>query len=244
MKIYHGTHYKNLNTILKSGLTPRKDKEGNWEKYPSHSQMIYLSLAYPFYFALSAGEKISKGVVIEIDTEQLDENNFYPDEDFVFQKLEQQGQEGAEHTDIKENIESYQEYWEMSLNCFGGFCYKGTIPPSAFTKYCIVDFKQRKKLSFEMLQPIISLLNYKLRGDTYEGLVKWCFGYIPTLPYIEDIIDLDDINNIIKELPKDTSKQIKDILNFNKETLEQKEERNIIWRKESEDRTGIKVITL
>ena len=54
--------------------------------------MVYLTTAYPFYFALNASQDDSNAVVFEIDAGRLKQDNFYPDEDiaFLIQRIEQQ----------------------------------------------------------------------------------------------------------------------------------------------------------
>ncbi len=65
MKLYHGCSVEHLRSILLNGLSPRADKKSNWKKAPSRSDMVYLTAAYPFYFALK-----HKGIVavVEIDS--------------------------------------------------------------------------------------------------------------------------------------------------------------------------------
>ena len=53
MKLYHGCSVENLRSILLNGLRPRGYTKSNWRKTPSRSDMVYLTAAYPFYFALS-----------------------------------------------------------------------------------------------------------------------------------------------------------------------------------------------
>jgi hypothetical protein len=53
MKLYHGCSFENLRSIMTTGLHPRLEKKSNWKKAPSRPDMVYLTVAYPFYFALS-----------------------------------------------------------------------------------------------------------------------------------------------------------------------------------------------
>jgi hypothetical protein len=52
MKLYHGCSANDLLSIMTNGLCPRSDKKSNWKKNPSRPDMVYLTVAYPFYFAL------------------------------------------------------------------------------------------------------------------------------------------------------------------------------------------------
>src|SRR3990172_3590894 len=113
MKLYHGTKYKFLDIILKYGLAPRTDKKSNFEDLPSHPEMVYLSTAYPWYYAVLTEEGLGKGVVFEIDLDILDPSKLYPDEDFIVQTLNEQNKEQEiEHSDIRENLLLYQAYWQ------------------------------------------------------------------------------------------------------------------------------------
>jgi hypothetical protein len=47
MKLYHGTSARLLKSALKHGLRPRLHADSNWEKNPSHPQMVYLSTCLP-----------------------------------------------------------------------------------------------------------------------------------------------------------------------------------------------------
>jgi hypothetical protein len=57
MRFYHGTSARRLTTILKDGIRPRLKTASNWEKMPSRPDMVYLTVAYPLYFAMNPNEK-------------------------------------------------------------------------------------------------------------------------------------------------------------------------------------------
>ena len=140
MKIYYGTDHNYLSTILSKGITPRQDETGSWRNHPSHEEMVYLSVTYPFYIGLSAGVgDIRTGVVFEIELDRLDKSNLYPAEDYIFQALKEKGRK-VELQDIKENLFAYQEYWQNSLEGLGNICHHGTIEPVAITRFCVIDF--------------------------------------------------------------------------------------------------------
>ena len=98
MKLYHGTTIRHLDSILAHGLRPRNDASGHWEQFPSRPDMVYLTSAYPFFFATHTGDEDENGnrrpekLVVEIDSTRLDQRLLYPDEDFVAQLI-------AQHTD-------------------------------------------------------------------------------------------------------------------------------------------------
>ncbi len=85
MKLYHGTSKQALEGILKEGILPRKEGVCNWEKYPSSPKMVYLTVAYPFYFGLVHASKSEEIVVLEIDSDLLATSKLYPDEDYLSQ---------------------------------------------------------------------------------------------------------------------------------------------------------------
>ena len=109
--LYHGTSTKYLDDILSKGITPRHNKGiGNWSGNPSHPLMVYLSDAYPVYFAQQSvnaynekncdSEK-DEPVVLEVivDTKRL-----YPDEDFLeqYHRIAPQWKDAVEKTTMQE----------------------------------------------------------------------------------------------------------------------------------------------
>jgi hypothetical protein len=179
MKLYHGTSTKRLDEILKHGLRPRKGRKckSNWKEYPSRTDMVYLTSAYPFYFAASAAGKGEDPVVFEIDTTLLEEGNFFPDEDFISQGMK----DIANHDKYRENLELYQHHWELSVEKLGNCCYKGVIPAKAITRYCILS-KKRSDLLIQMLDPSISIMNFMVLGTWYNNFVSYMFGDLELIP--------------------------------------------------------------
>jgi len=71
MRLYHGTNSLFVEKCLKTGIAPRGFKKTNWKDYPSRSDLVYLTDAYPFYFAICATKKKNQNpVVLEIDADQ------------------------------------------------------------------------------------------------------------------------------------------------------------------------------
>ena len=223
MKLYHGTKYKFLETILKQGLTPRKAKESNWDELPSHPEMVYLSTAYPWYYAVPTEEGLGKGVVFEIDLERLDTSNLYPDEDFIVQGIsdEQRKKWGlpndnfAKTMKIRNSIEDYKTNWKTSINALGNVCYKGIIPPESITRYCVVDFKKRVELYFDVGDPVISIGNYGFLGEHYRRLVEWFFGDCKNYPTKNPIVIPNDLTKQERE-----TKYYKDLIKMAKNQKE------------------------
>ena len=183
MLLYHGTSSKHLSRILRDGLTPRGRRRTNWAKVPSRPDMVYLTTAYPFYFAMNVTTKTHQPVVIEIDSEMLDKDLFYPDEDFIYQALlHAKPEDHKEHTYVRVFLRLYQEHWRTSLQHLGNCCYQGPIPVSAIRRYCRFDPNARPELAWRMMDPTISLLNFEICGADYTGLVAWMFGDVDELP--------------------------------------------------------------
>jgi len=215
MKIYHGTAMKFTKEILAEGIQPRSvsKMESNWEDYPSHSGMVYLSTAYPFYFALTHSAKSRKVVTFEVDLDKLDKRKLYPDEDFISQSC----RDVPNHEYYRNNLSKYQQFWSDSLAGIGNVAYKGTIKREWITRYCVFDLKARPHLAMDFLDPTITILNYRFLAWRYLGLVKWMFGDVELLPQITSANPM----NVLRE----------DGMPGHREH----------FMKESKDRTGIKV---
>lgn len=191
-RMYHGTAFINASKIFKQGITPRGNRKGNWDKYVSRDSTVYLTVAYPFYFAEQAVWSIKKdqAIVFEIDLTMLDQRLLYPDEDFISQAFN----DIENHEHYKQTIEQYRDCWALSVEHLGSCCYKGMIPKKAFTRTCRVDFDKRRELWMAVMDPTISLMNYKFCGDKYRDMIAWFFGDIELLPQVEQAkIYPDDI---------------------------------------------------
>jgi hypothetical protein len=226
MKLYHGCSVENLRSILVNGLCPRLEKKSNWTKAPSRSDMVYLTVAYPFYFALSHKGTVA---VVEIDTKGLSRKRFYPDEDFIALALSRQDVKelDAVHGQSRDSLETYQHGWKLSLGYLGNCCYQGTIPPSGVTRYCLFDPKARPELAAEMRDdPLVNLTNYATMGESYRRLVAWMFGDRKVLPMVADT------KQQLESMQRST---------IGADFIEAAEKRLALWKKESRDRTGIHV---
>ena len=227
MKLYHGCSAKDLHSIMTNGLRPRQDKQSNWKKNPSRPDMVYLTVAYPFYYAL-CHEGIAG--VVEIEATGLDRERFFPDEDFLTNAFSSQaGQELPPHRkeEIREMLHTYGDYWQESLRFQGNCCYQGTIQRGYITRYCIFDPKARPALEFEIAgDPCINLDNYAMKGKSYQQLVAWMFGDRKVLPMVAEAKELIES---FRDSPA------------NVEYLEEARKSLALWKKESRDRTGIEV---
>jgi hypothetical protein len=227
MKLYHGCSAKDLASIMSNGLCPRLEKQSNWKENPSRSDTVYLTVAYPFYFAL-CHEGLA--AVVEIAAGGLDRTKLFPDEDFVTNVLAMRdGQELCPYQkkDIWHILHTYGAYWKESLRFQGNCCYQGTISPHYITRYCIFDPKARPALAEEISgDPLINLDNYSSKGKSYQQLVAWMFGDRKVLPMVAEA---KDVIESLRHSPLD------------REYLEDARKWLALWKKESRDRTGIDV---
>jgi hypothetical protein len=227
MKLYHGCAAKDLPSIMSNGLRPRWDKESNWKKNPSRPDMVYLTVAYPFWFALCHN---GLAAVVEIEARGLDRTRLFPDEDFLTNALAMR--DGVEHDpqrqeDIRVMLHSYGDYWKQSIRFQGNCCYQGTISPHHITRYCIFDPKARPALAAEISgDPLINLANYETKGKSYRQLVAWMFGDRKVLPMVAGTKELIDV---LRHSLLDA------------EYLENARKFLAMWKEESHDRTGIDV---
>jgi hypothetical protein len=227
MKLYHGCSAKDLPSIMTNGLCPRQDKQSNWEKNPSRPDMVYLTVAYPFYYALC-----QEGLagVVEIEATGLDRKRFFPDEDFLTNAITMHGGKELEpcwQEDIRDMLHIYGDYWKDSLRHLGNCCYQGTISPHYITRYCIFDPKTRPALAAEISgDPCINLGNYETKGKSYQQLVAWMFGDRKVLPMVAEAKEMIEVlrnSSLDAEYLEDAKKSL------------------ALWKKESRDRTGIDV---
>jgi hypothetical protein len=230
MKLYHGCSARRVPSILSKGLQPRFSGRSNWHDYPSRTDMVYLSQAYPFYYAINSGDA-EKCAVFEIDTSLLQPRLFHPDEDFVVQALVA-GNGGSVkdiHDEIRDDLETYQQHWRESLKRLGNCCYQGAIPPECITRYCIFHVSARPNLAMELLSPQISLRNYAVTGQHYRHLVEWMFGDRKLLPMVVWN------RNLVKQAHADVLERWKGLSFDPAKSLR-------MWERESTDRSGIEVL--
>jgi hypothetical protein len=227
MKLYHGCSAKDMPSIMTHGLCPRRDKQSNWKKNPSRPDMVYLTVAYPFYFAL-CHEGLAG--VVEIEASGLDRKRFLPDEDFLTNALAMQDGEELDpyrQEDIWVMLHTYGDYWKESVRLQGNCCYRGTISPDFITRYCIFDPKARPALAVEISgDPCINLTNYSTKGKSYRQLVAWMFGDRKELPMVAEAQEQIEL---LRHSPA------------NAEYLEYARQLVALWKDESRDRTGIDV---
>ena len=201
-KLYHGTSEIHLQDILENGLRPRGEHDGNWSEAPSRHDRVYLTDTYPLFFADMALVGDERSVVIEIDTDHLEEDNMRPDEDFIVQVLHAQGKLPND-IDIKQaaatfDVDGYAHEWEKSLLHLGNAAYVGTIPVEAITRIAIYKSKGPIIMGGD---PCITMTNHRLLAGHSRALIAWLFDGTP--PNNEHITEEQILAELEKQ-PDDT----------------------------------------
>lgn len=268
-KLYHGTSAKHLTAILTDGIKPREElqadgkvthRPGNWQEYPSIPDMVYLTTCYPLFFANTATEEAGEDLVVfEIDLDDLDHDNLFPDEDVISQSLLHEEQkedpditlEDVHNGVVETGIDSWQHLWERAMEVLGNVGHRGTIPPEKIKRYCVIHMdkmKGRWNLISSMMDPMIMPMNFQIKGWFYTQFVQWCFGDVDVLPHYtecENVLGSID-PKLLEKMKADNpelDEQIKAMGNH-AELAEHRVKAAKHWAEESENREGFEVVTL
>jgi hypothetical protein len=183
MILYHGTGLSMFNAIREAGcITPRlAGDSGNWSHtVRSADGFVYLTDTYPWYFAACTGEETL--AVLEVD---VDEDNLYPDEDFVAQVLTMV--EGGDLFDNTAGINplDYQHAWEDSLKYLGNVAHLGEIPYERVKRYALVSDPAFIGM---VVEPVIHIKAHQVLKERYQALNDLAFGKIDS--YVDPILQL------------------------------------------------------
>jgi hypothetical protein len=189
MKLYHGTSSKYLDNILKKGIKPRVNKKSNWSAQ-SQKEYVYLTDMYPLFFSLHATKtKKEKMIIIEIDSFKLDENMFYPDDDFIWWNMKKE----ISNITLEEAgalIKYNQKYWEGSLNTLGCMAYKDTVPVDSITRYIEIDINkmssQARMYIYGLCDVSVVPMAIAIRKPMAQDALQWLFGDNNLDEYIKD----------------------------------------------------------
>lgn len=184
MKLYHGTGERAAKLALVEGIKPRGEHgNSNWKRtIESNPNGVYLTDAYPLYFAFNAVKDGERAAVLEIDTDRLQEFFLVPDEDV----LEQAGRrvdgisgsmkQRTRYYRSQQKLHIASDTWKKSLEAMGTCTYLGTIPPEAITRVVYVDPKLAPTLVLSATDAMIILANYRFCGPKYRNLTNMLFG--------------------------------------------------------------------
>jgi hypothetical protein len=170
--LYHGTSAKNAHLAAFEGIHPRgKHGRTNWKRtVESNPDAVYLTDAYPLYFAINAAKDDDDYAVIQLDTEKLDQLWLVPDEDVMEQV-------GRGRDDVKGNMKQRTRWyrkrmnqnlatdnWKVSLQAMGTCASaRAPIPPEAITRIAYVP-RDAVQLAMEAGDAMIVLANYRFCG--------------------------------------------------------------------------------
>jgi len=183
--LYHGTALRHLPGIRREGIKPRGKLKGNWKhSVVSNPDNIYLTTAYPLYFAHNATKGDDDALmVLEIESEKLNLLNILPDEDFLEQATRKGGPAPLDKSMkvrthwYRRRLESFCHLWKDSVDGLGTCCYRGTIPVAAIERVAVMSQGAYHKLVLvDGHDPTIFLMNYKLLGDKYRDFVRRLFA--------------------------------------------------------------------
>ena len=201
MMLYHGTNGAWLDRIMQVGLRPRGTKgRSNWkDTVQSNPKCVYFTDSYAPYFAFNASRGTDPScAVIEVDSDRLDQDELFPDEDFLEQCS--RGGEGAYPGTMIQRTLHYRRrqfefcypctdpsseapttWWEASLKHLGTCSHRGPVPPDAITR--AVWWPRKDNGSMVMMwDPTITLMNQRIMGDRYKIMTRKLFdGAFSTL---------------------------------------------------------------
>lgn len=233
MLIYHGTNELVARKAINESLKPRIcTGKSNWKHtIESNPNLIYLTTTYAPFFALSCKKSNEKFGIIEIDTDFLDVNNLFPDEDFIEQATRHEkgilgikGNTIEQRTKwIRKNIEFFQPFWEKSIKGIGNCAYKGIIAPSAISRISIFNLEKCAPMCMSAMDPSITILNYYICKQKYQTITKWFMG---------DKVTLEEFDNIFK-YKFNNNQEMEDYRNHWEKILNNREGIDIIYKKNS-----------
>jgi hypothetical protein len=183
--LYHGTSAAVARIAMTEGLHPRKAHgKSNWKRtVESNPDTVYLTDAYPIYFAMNAARRGEQGAVLEIDIGKLDQLYLVPDEDVLeqagrrFDGIEGSMRERTRHYRNKVAGHIATDAWLKSLAAMGTCGSLKPIPASAIKRVAFIDFSRCPMISMTAGDASICLGNYRFCGPKYRGLTQRLFGH-------------------------------------------------------------------
>jgi len=177
MILYHGTTHKLLHSILSEGICP--NIHSNWDHTcSSKPDFVYLSSTYALYYAMEATNNLGgEPLLIQVE---VDEDNLYPDEDYIARLVVELEKKNGKQIDLIEATEQiellvYQRFWKQSLEILGNVAHYGIISPKNIIQYRVITDKYIK---FNAVEPVISPANFLFCGQYYRSLIQYALGEI------------------------------------------------------------------
>lgn len=177
VRFFHGTSAAFLPDIDASGLRPRALHQGGtqWEKHPSHPDVVYLSTAYALHYANNALSAGDLAAIVEVDGSKLGE--LYADED-SYALVKVQGMDELNGRPVAERVAFWRENLKdtlasESLRVLGNCTHWGTIPPEAVIKVRLLTPKEVARFVMSVTDPTIAPMNYRFYGGMLQRFSAW-----------------------------------------------------------------------
>jgi hypothetical protein len=182
---------------------------------------VYLTDAYPLYFAVNCEHPNDDIAVIQLATDRLNPLWLVPDEDVLEQVG--RGKDGIEGS-MKKRTKHYRnqmvdhlctDNWKVSLEAMGTCASLEPIPASAITRVAFLNPRECQQLTFAAIDAMICLPNYRFCGPKYRNMTNRLFG-LPTEP--------DDLSNYHQLLEQARESGNKDAITVLEPIVRQREE--------------------
>lgn len=190
MKLYHGTNDIRWKSIQKTGLVPSGATGlSNWtHSIESNPDTVYLTSGYALYFSITSMnmdlKRNHKAVIIEIDTDVLDQDLLVADEDALEQASREQ--RSFTHEDMVQRTRKFRDLtlrysemgygFEWSLDVLGTCGYRGPITPDLFSRVAFVDIRKESALSMMMMDVSVCIANHRFLKVRNENAHRVLFG--------------------------------------------------------------------
>jgi hypothetical protein len=176
MILYHGTTSRNLVAIQQEGLRSRRTTgcPSNWSgRVESKPGFIYLTDAYPVYYALAAVKADEDLLLVKVE---VDEAQIYPDEDFIAYAMS--GGHGERSRDLIARIDpaDYRDHWRESLARNGVACTPSVEPERilAFQSLRQADWPRILEMGGDASP---TPMNYFVLGGCYRRSIEALFEH-------------------------------------------------------------------